>query len=47
MNKIAGLRLVHMVAQRHLHLPFEDVERLDLIMVDVKGRATVGWHQRF
>ena len=47
MYKIAGLCLVHLVARRYIHLPFEDIERLDLIMVDVKRWATIGWHQRF
>ena len=47
MHKIAGLRLPHLVTQLDLQLPFDHVERLDLIMVDVRGWASIRWHQPF
>ena len=47
MYEIADLRLMNLVAHRYLHLPFEDIERLDLIVVDVEWWATVRRHQRF
>lgn len=46
MNKIAGLRLMNIVAQPYIHLSFENVERLDLIMVNVEGWPTISWHNR-
>ena len=47
MHKVADLRLIDLAAHRYLHFPFKNKESLDLIMVDVRRRATIRWHQRF
>ena len=47
MHKISSLRFVHFVPQLDLQEPFDDIERLGLAMVDVRGRASIKWHHPF
>ena len=47
MQKIASLGFAYLTVHHDFKLPFDDIEGLDLIVVDMRGWASIGRHQPF